>query len=166
MEYHLSSLVLVRFLREASLLLSLIVRWFLFPCRSLWWPNSSTTAAAASTEGAEAGARHRAAAQAVRASLRVSTYGEMARGRAAAATCAVCLGEVGRGDRVRELGNCCHVFHQGCLDRWLDHDERLSCPLCRAMLVAGPSSSPPEARPSWTVERLLYLFGDDLHLAS
>ncbi|XP_062226538.1 brassinosteroid-responsive RING protein 1-like [Phragmites australis] len=48
--------------------------------------------------------------------------------------CAVCLGGIGGGDEVRRLSNCRHVFHRGCLDRWMEHDQR-TCPLCRAPLI-------------------------------
>ncbi|WOK92083.1 hypothetical protein Cni_G00774 [Canna indica] len=167
MECCYSSLVLVRFFREAALVVSLVVRWLLLPCY-YWWPFSSAPSVQQDKTEAEARARHRAAAQEVMESLRVSTYGELAGEQACAtagaATCAVCLSEVGRRDSVRELGNCRHVFHRRCLDRWLDHDERLSCPLCRAPLLSRrPSDSPPPpSDPSWAVERLLYLFGDDL----
>ncbi|KAJ8479844.1 hypothetical protein OPV22_023571 [Ensete ventricosum] len=150
-----------------------MVKWLLFPCYD-WWPTSSSSSAASSedSKGADARARHRAAAQAVREGLRVSTYGKLVGEQEdAAATCAVCLSEVGLRERVWELRNCRHVFHHGCLDRWLDHDEHLSCPLCREPLLARRSTSgasplppPPPSEPSWAVERLLYLFGDDLLL--
>ncbi|KAL6882589.1 hypothetical protein ACP4OV_011279 [Aristida adscensionis] len=48
--------------------------------------------------------------------------------------CAVCLSGIGGGDEVRRLSNCRHVFHRGCLDRWMEHDQR-TCPLCRAPLI-------------------------------
>ncbi|WOL08522.1 E3 ubiquitin-protein ligase [Canna indica] len=164
MDYCFSRLLLVRFLKEAAIFLSLVVKWFLYPCYE-WRPASSSSE---DGKGAEARARHSAAAQAVREALHVSTYGELTRCQegAAPATCAVCLSEVRRRDRVWELCNCRHVFHQACLDRWLDHDERLSCPLCRALLVsrrtAAAEAPPPPSAPSWAVERLVYLFGDDL----
>ncbi|XVF35230.1 hypothetical protein REPUB_Repub18cG0127600 [Reevesia pubescens] len=89
-------------------------------------------------------------------------------------TCAVCLSQLKEGNEVRELRNCCHVFHKDCIDRWVEYDQdhdhdcdqednHKTCPLCRAPLL--PSSQClgwPENEPSWAVERLLYLFGDDL----
>ncbi|CAM0903227.1 unnamed protein product [Alopecurus aequalis] len=48
--------------------------------------------------------------------------------------CAVCLSGIGGRDEVRRLSNCRHVFHRGCLDRWMEHDQR-TCPLCRAPLI-------------------------------
>ncbi|GJN21853.1 hypothetical protein PR202_gb09374 [Eleusine coracana subsp. coracana] len=50
--------------------------------------------------------------------------------------CAVCLCGIAGGDEVRQLGNCRHAFHRGCLDRWMAHDQR-TCPLCRAPLLPG-----------------------------
>ncbi|PKA45906.1 RING-H2 zinc finger protein RHA1a [Apostasia shenzhenica] len=48
--------------------------------------------------------------------------------------CAVCLQLLEARDEVRELGNCCHVFHAACIDRWVDLG-RFSCPLCRSDLL-------------------------------
>ncbi|KAK8490296.1 hypothetical protein V6N13_098034 [Hibiscus sabdariffa] len=90
-------------------------------------------------------------------------------------TCAVCLSQLKEGDEVRELRNCCHVFHRDCIDRWVDYDEdqgdhdqedgnnHKTCPLCRSPLLTSSQCSVwPKNEPSWAVERLLYLFGDDL----
>ncbi|PKU74217.1 E3 ubiquitin-protein ligase RHA1B-like [Dendrobium catenatum] len=48
--------------------------------------------------------------------------------------CAVCLYEFEEREEVRWLSNCRHVFHRGCLDRWVNHDQR-TCPLCRTLLI-------------------------------
>ncbi|XP_021276759.1 E3 ubiquitin-protein ligase RHA2B-like [Herrania umbratica] len=94
-------------------------------------------------------------------------------------TCAVCLSQLKEGDEVRELRNCCHVFHKDCIDRWVDYDQdhdhdydfdhddhednHKTCPLCRTpLLTSCQSLGWPKNEPSWAVERLLYLFGDDL----
>ena len=46
--------------------------------------------------------------------------------------CSICLEEFQKGDRVRQLQPCSHVFHRACVDRWLHmHD---ACPLCRNAL--------------------------------
>ncbi|RZS14524.1 hypothetical protein BHM03_00046226 [Ensete ventricosum] len=50
------------------------------------------------------------------------------------ATCAVCLGRLEARHEVRELGNCPHVFHKGCIDKWVDIGQ-VTCPLCRAQLL-------------------------------
>ncbi|KAL8040132.1 hypothetical protein ABFX02_10G078800 [Erythranthe guttata] len=108
----------------------------------------------------------------VRESLTLTTIGEIEHRRGTAecgggggdSSCAVCLDGLRKSSQVWELSNCCHVFHKHCLERWLAYDSRLTCPLCRASLIAvsplPPPASPPP--PSWAVERMLYLFGDDL----
>ncbi|KAK4746471.1 hypothetical protein SAY87_012783 [Trapa incisa] len=48
--------------------------------------------------------------------------------------CAVCLYEFEAGEEIRRLRNCPHVFHRGCLDRWMDCDQ-MTCPLCRTPFV-------------------------------
>nr|XP_010934014.1 E3 ubiquitin-protein ligase RHA1B [Elaeis guineensis] len=48
--------------------------------------------------------------------------------------CVVCLENLAAGDEVRELGNCRHAFHKGCIDRWVDVGQ-VTCPLCRAQLL-------------------------------
>lgn len=159
MEYYCSSRVVAGFFQKVALLLSLVVRRLLLPCYCWWSRDEEREAEDAGGEQHRRRLHQPAAARAVRESLQVATYGEVA--AAAATTCAVCLSEVGRKDRVWELRNCRHVFHEACLDRWLDHDEHLACPLCRAPL--RPAACPPApSEPSWAVERLLYLFGDDL----
>ncbi|XP_050921206.1 RING-H2 finger protein ATL14 [Lathyrus oleraceus] len=89
-------------------------------------------------------------------------------------TCAVCLNKMKMEDEVRELMNCCHVFHRECIDKWLEHgheneNHNQTCPLCRAPLISTDAVSSgvlsdcvSPNQPSWAVERLLYLFGDDL----
>lgn len=44
--------------------------------------------------------------------------------------CAVCLNTMERQEEIRMLMNCSHIFHRGCLDKWVDHGQR-TCPLCR-----------------------------------
>lgn len=79
-------------------------------------------------------------------------------------TCAVCLKCMSEGDEVRELGNCCHVFHKECLDGWIDQGQ-LTCPLCRSKLL--PSGDQDEGEvlkcggDPWRRERMIYLFGED-----
>ncbi|KAI3979207.1 hypothetical protein MKX01_017032 [Papaver californicum] len=84
-------------------------------------------------------------------------------------TCAMCLNELTRKDKVRELRNCCHIFHSKCIDIWFRHNDQNTCPLCRTSLLFPIMSMPlttcataAKSEPSWAVERILYLFGDDL----
>lgn len=102
----------------------------------------------------------------LRGSLSLTTFGDMEQRLPEGHddSCAVCLNGLKKSSQVWELSNCCHVFHKHCLERWLAYDNRLTCPLCRASLIHVrplPPASQPES-PSWAVERMLYLFGDDL----
>ncbi|XP_025819246.1 putative RING-H2 finger protein ATL69 [Panicum hallii] len=49
------------------------------------------------------------------------------------ALCAVCLEDVRRGEAVRRLPACGHLFHKDCVDTWLH--AHTTCPLCRCDLV-------------------------------
>lgn len=52
------------------------------------------------------------------------------------AVCAVCLSEFAMDDKVLLLTNCCHIYHEICLMKWLDHvQQQESCPLCRSPLM-------------------------------
>ncbi|KAK4428462.1 putative E3 ubiquitin-protein ligase XERICO [Sesamum alatum] len=51
--------------------------------------------------------------------------------------CAICLSEIRVGEEGREL-KCQHVFHRGCLDRWLRYcNGPAACPLCRRAVLAA-----------------------------
>lgn len=101
-------------------------------------------------------------AEMIRRCLPVIEYGQLADRSEDldAVTCAVCLNEFERSDEIRELTNCSHIFHKNCLDKWLEHDQK-TCPLCRSCLMSEIVEEE-VAEESWAVERLLYLFGEDL----
>ncbi|KAH9317451.1 hypothetical protein KI387_019220, partial [Taxus chinensis] len=73
----------------------------------------------------------------IRKNLPVSTFRKFAQRSGQTEddiTCAVCLSSFGEEDRIRELCNCCHIFHSDCLDKWIDHSQQ-TCPLCRCPLL-------------------------------
>ncbi|OIV92652.1 hypothetical protein TanjilG_18003 [Lupinus angustifolius] len=51
-----------------------------------------------------------------------------------AESCAVCLYEFEADEEIRRLRNCRHIFHKGCLDRWIEYDQK-ACPLCRTPFI-------------------------------
>ncbi|KAJ1278770.1 hypothetical protein BS78_04G104300 [Paspalum vaginatum] len=67
------------------------------------------------------------------------------------ALCAVCLEDVRRGETVRRLPACGHLFHRDCVDMWLH--SHTTCPLCRCQLsprrrAAKAVATPAAAQPS------------------
>ena len=54
------------------------------------------------------------------------------------ATCAICLVDLERGDRVGDL-RCCHAFHSDCLKAWIKRRKN-HCPLCKAALILESDS--------------------------
>ncbi|KAK6911785.1 Zinc finger, RING-type [Dillenia turbinata] len=53
--------------------------------------------------------------------------------------CAVCLSEMGEGEKVRMLPNCNHGFHLDCIDMWFHSHS--TCPLCRNPIVTPCSDT-------------------------
>lgn len=44
--------------------------------------------------------------------------------------CVVCLGQLQHGETVVKIESCSHVFHEECIDRWLQLHK--TCPICRS----------------------------------
>ncbi|CAL5015301.1 unnamed protein product [Urochloa decumbens] len=94
------------------------------------WDNGSAAA-----QGADRRPEFRAVpAMVIEEVLPVVRFAELSSPCGGGGDCAVCLSGIGAGDEVRRLANCRHAFHRGCLDRWMEHDQR-TCPLCRAPLI-------------------------------
>ncbi|VAI68598.1 RING-H2 finger protein ATL39-like [Triticum urartu] len=55
---------------------------------------------------------------------------EQADALAAPMDCAVCLGQVEAGEKLRRLPKCAHLFHADCVHAWLRAHS--TCPMCRA----------------------------------
>ncbi|KAK4791343.1 hypothetical protein SAY86_031756 [Trapa natans] len=66
--------------------------------------------------------------------------------------CAICMSHVEAGHEIREI-QCGHLFHAGCLDRWLELNH-WNCPLCRGFVA------PPRAVSELGAEVLFFKFCD------
>ncbi|CAI9755168.1 unnamed protein product [Fraxinus pennsylvanica] len=131
----------------------------------LMWKNSIFWTFASSDSLAQTSSRRNPSSSAnlkmVKDSLSSTTFGNIQHRlpENCDMSCAVCLNQLRKKSQVWELRNCRHVFHKHCLEKWLSYDGcRLTCPLCRVSLQPTPLPEPPH----WAVERMLYLFGDDL----
>ena len=78
--------------------------------------------------------------------------------------CVVCLKSFEEEEHIRELCNCHHMFHRNCLDKWLDH-RQMTCPLCRSFIMPERILDT-EVSKSWVVDRITYIFGEDLAISS
>ncbi|MCL7047769.1 hypothetical protein MKW94_026666 [Papaver nudicaule] len=50
--------------------------------------------------------------------------------------CAICITKFENQDELRLLPNCSHVFHSGCIDRWILLSN-YNCPICRSDVNGG-----------------------------
>ncbi|KAH7861487.1 hypothetical protein Vadar_026806 [Vaccinium darrowii] len=48
--------------------------------------------------------------------------------------CTVCLSNLEKGEEIRNL-KCNHTFHKACVDKWLQQDSEVTCPLCRSSVL-------------------------------
>ncbi|KAJ8426575.1 hypothetical protein Cgig2_001244 [Carnegiea gigantea] len=51
--------------------------------------------------------------------------------------CVICLGRLSKGDLIRWLPLCGHVFHVPCIDNWFHAHS--NCPICRSPVTAQSS---------------------------
>ncbi|KAK8685752.1 hypothetical protein V6N13_124787 [Hibiscus sabdariffa] len=49
-------------------------------------------------------------------------------------SCAICLEEYVKGEKVRVLPRCKHMFHKDCIEEWLEVPS-LHCPICRDQVL-------------------------------
>ncbi|XP_074320746.1 RING-H2 finger protein ATL33-like [Silene latifolia] len=54
--------------------------------------------------------------------------------------CPVCLSIFVDGEELRQLKTCKHLFHKGCIDKWLS--THFNCPICRAFIITHFKSKP------------------------
>ena len=46
--------------------------------------------------------------------------------------CSICHCDIQKGDIIRKINECSHIFHHQCIDQWFSTHQ--SCPLCRVSL--------------------------------
>lgn len=63
------------------------------------------------------------------AAIPISTYSVAEKDAGTSPDCAVCISQVQRGEKVRQLPKCNHLFHVDCIDMWLYSHS--TCPICR-----------------------------------
>lgn len=77
-------------------------------------------------------------------------------------SCAVCLYEFEGQDEIRRLTNCRHIFHKGCLDRWMGYDQR-TCPLCRTSFIPDDMQGAFNER-LWAASGIPDFYGEYSHI--
>lgn len=98
----------------------------------VYWPDQANSCLEASSS---------IYAQRIREWLPIVRFGVLAEeAEVDDAMCAVCLNSVERHEEIRILTNCSHIFHRGCLDKWVDHDQR-TCPLCRSPFLSNDTET-------------------------
>lgn len=65
--------------------------------------------------------------------------------------CSVCLEVLQDGEIVRQLPECQHLFHCGCIDMWLGSHS--TCPLCRSSVEVAKTANATEMSQSSAPER-------------
>ncbi|KAK3006640.1 hypothetical protein RJ639_016418 [Escallonia herrerae] len=84
-------------------------------------------------------------------------------------SCSICLAEFERGELLRVLPRCKHMFHKDCIDQWLP-SRSLHCPVCRDCAIerdvkSGESCSSNTGTPAANSSDLLVLtFASTVHM--
>ncbi|CAD5324754.1 putative transcription factor C2H2 family [Arabidopsis thaliana] len=160
-----TSLIISHVLYKTALIIT-VLRWIF-----AWILRYRSRSSSSSSSSSQSSSSPSISSQTIKESLAVSAFRDAVERSPAAINdmCAVCLGDLEDEDEIRELRNCTHVFHRDCIDRWLDYeccggddDNHRTCPLCRTPLLPSFTDYSTVTQTSWAVERLLYLFGDDL----
>ncbi|KAJ4765806.1 RING-H2 finger protein ATL2K [Rhynchospora pubera] len=76
------------------------------------------------------------------AALPTSTYSGAEKDAGASPDCAVCIGPIQTGEKVRQLPKCKHLFHVDCIDMWLYSHS--TCPICRCEVAEKDAAKKPE----------------------
>ncbi|XP_020097746.1 RING-H2 finger protein ATL80-like [Ananas comosus] len=56
------------------------------------------------------------------------------------AQCTICLSVISRGEMVKQVPACKHLYHVRCIDKWLSSHS--TCPLCRSDVTGTPPQPP------------------------
>jgi hypothetical protein len=49
--------------------------------------------------------------------------------------CYICLEKFKNDDKIFDLCNSCHLFHENCLEKWVKVFKNSSCPVCRKKII-------------------------------
>lgn len=66
--------------------------------------------------------------------------------------CAICLETFYKGDDVRKLKPCKHIFHRGCIDLWMLRSG--SCPNCKGLVGSPAAIESPETSVTSIISRI------------
>lgn len=71
--------------------------------------------------------------------LRENTTLETFQGEESSELCTICHEYISTNEIVRKINNCNHIFHQNCIDIWLESHSK--CPLCRGQIANNISEN-------------------------
>jgi hypothetical protein len=56
-------------------------------------------------------------------------------------TCSICLDDFRKGDVVKSLPLCKHLYHELCLKNWYEMSQSDTCPVCRRRFSVRPEEN-------------------------